>query len=115
LANFLVSSPITGPPWTSRHWRTRSLSKAKKNLKDGLLLLDATLCSQPEDDMVFVIIDSLSWLSGSVKDGDGETTSDDEDEDEEADSEEDENENMKTMVVMQTISDTISIFLLSWR
>jgi len=45
-------------------------SKAKKNLKDGLLLLDALLSSLPEDDMVFVIIDSLSWLSGSGKDGD---------------------------------------------
>ncbi|KAL9112648.1 MAG: hypothetical protein Q9187_007750 [Circinaria calcarea] len=45
-------------------------SKAKENLKNGLLLLDALLSSLPEDDMVFVIIDSLSRLSGSVKDGD---------------------------------------------
>jgi hypothetical protein len=45
-------------------------SKARKNLKDGLLLLDTLLSSLPEDDMVFVIIDSLSRLSGSEKDGD---------------------------------------------
>jgi len=45
-------------------------SKAKKNLNDGLLLLDMLLSSLPEDDMVFVIIDSLSRLSGSEHDGD---------------------------------------------
>jgi hypothetical protein len=45
-------------------------SKAKKNLKDRLLLLDALLCSLPEDGMVFVIVDSLSRLSRSVKYGD---------------------------------------------
>jgi len=44
--------------------------KSKKNLKDGLRLLDALLSSLPKDDMVFVIIDSLSRLSGSSRDGD---------------------------------------------
>ncbi|PQE11002.1 hypothetical protein CJF31_00000718 [Rutstroemia sp. NJR-2017a BVV2] len=43
-------------------------SRAKKTLKDGLRLLDALFSSLPEDDMVFVIIDSLSRLSGSMED-----------------------------------------------
>jgi hypothetical protein len=43
-------------------------SRAKKTLKDGLRLLEALFLSLPEDDMVFVIIDSLSRLSGSMED-----------------------------------------------
>jgi hypothetical protein len=45
-------------------------SKAKRNLKDGLSLLTALISSLPEDDTIFVIIDSLSRLSG--KGGDEE-------------------------------------------
>lgn len=45
-------------------------SKAKKNLRDGLRLLDALFLTLPENDTVFVIIDSLSRLSGSMEDGD---------------------------------------------
>ncbi|RSL39554.1 hypothetical protein CEP53_013973 [Fusarium sp. AF-6] len=39
--------------------------KAKKDIKAGLRLLDALLSLLSEDDMVFIIIDSLSRLSGS--------------------------------------------------
>jgi hypothetical protein len=44
--------------------------RGKKTLKDGLRLLDGLFSSLPEDDMVFVIIDSLSRLSGSTEDAD---------------------------------------------
>ncbi|RSL48350.1 hypothetical protein CEP54_012953 [Fusarium duplospermum] len=39
--------------------------KAKKDVKAGLKLLDALLSLLPKEDMVFIIIDSLSRLSGS--------------------------------------------------
>ncbi|KAF2635659.1 hypothetical protein P280DRAFT_536075 [Massarina eburnea CBS 473.64] len=39
-------------------------SKAKKDLKCGLKLFSKLLSSLPDDDMVFIIIDSLSRLSG---------------------------------------------------
>lgn len=45
-------------------------SASKKNLKGGLLLLEVLLSSLPEDDMVFVIVDSFSRLSGNGKGGD---------------------------------------------
>ena len=46
-----------------------SFYKSGKNLKHGLAMLDALLSLLPEGDMVFVILDSLSSLSGSEKDG----------------------------------------------
>ncbi|KAK3331866.1 hypothetical protein B0T19DRAFT_414117 [Cercophora scortea] len=45
-------------------------SKARKDIKDGLRLLDALLASLPGGDTVFIVIDSLSRLSGSVEAGD---------------------------------------------
>ncbi|KAM3069777.1 hypothetical protein ACMFMG_010485 [Clarireedia jacksonii] len=45
-------------------------SKARKTLKHGLQLFDALFSLLTEDDMVFVIVDSLSRLSGSTEDGD---------------------------------------------
>ena len=45
-------------------------SKAKKPIKDWLKLLDKLFSLLPEDDSVFVIVDSLSRLSGSGKDED---------------------------------------------
>lgn len=44
--------------------------RAKKNFKDGLALFLALLSSLPEGDMVFIIIDSTSQLSGSETDSD---------------------------------------------
>lgn len=45
-------------------------SKAKKTLKDGLKLLDHLVSLLPAEDGVFVIVDSLSRLSGSREDED---------------------------------------------
>lgn len=44
--------------------------KAKKNLTDGLRLLRKLLSALPEDDTVFIVIDSYSKLSGDEEDGD---------------------------------------------
>ncbi|KAF7956721.1 hypothetical protein EAE96_004051 [Botrytis aclada] len=44
------------------------LSKAKKSFKHGLLLFEKLLWSLPSDEMVFIIIDSLSLLWGSEQD-----------------------------------------------
>ncbi|KAI1139708.1 hypothetical protein F5Y05DRAFT_379832 [Hypoxylon sp. FL0543] len=48
----------------------KSFPKTQKSLEDGLCMLYKLLCALPEEDVVFVIIDSLSCLSGRQKDGD---------------------------------------------
>lgn len=49
--------------------REEFFSKSKKRLKHGILLLQALLCLLPEGDIVFIILDSLSRLSGDEKEG----------------------------------------------
>ncbi|KAI4601827.1 hypothetical protein KJ359_010692 [Pestalotiopsis sp. 9143b] len=44
--------------------------KAKKSLKNSLQMLEALIRLLPEDDKVFIVIDSLSRLSGSTKNED---------------------------------------------
>lgn len=44
--------------------------KAKKSLKDSLQMLEALMRLLPEGDKVFIVIDSLSRLSGSTKNED---------------------------------------------
>lgn len=44
--------------------------KAKKSLRDSLQMLEALIRLLPEDDKVFIVIDSLSRLSGSTKNED---------------------------------------------
>lgn len=44
-------------------------SRAKRSVKSGLLLLETLLSLLPTDDVVFVVIDRLAYLSGSGQDG----------------------------------------------
>ncbi|KAK3368359.1 hypothetical protein B0H63DRAFT_534533 [Podospora didyma] len=45
-------------------------SKSRKSLKDGLEMLKALFSLLPEGDIIFVVLDSLSCLSGEEDDGD---------------------------------------------
>ncbi|QSZ29033.1 hypothetical protein DSL72_003543 [Monilinia vaccinii-corymbosi] len=65
LLRFIINRPsVDLSPLRDRNL----LSNSKKSFKDGLVLFEALLSSLPKDDMVFIIIDSVSFLWGSEQD-----------------------------------------------